>query len=140
MADPGSPAPAHRAPGAGGDRIRCTQTPCEQACAAPTVSASSPLRPVRADTPGTPATPESPSILCVSTAECTQKRHLTESSIFEGFPEFLRRAVFSDILAVVSYSPAGQFDLDGHAHNCRCHRSEERRVGKECRSRWSPYH
>ena len=22
----------------------------------------------------------------------------------------------------------------------RCHRSEERRVGKECRSRWSPYH
>ena len=26
-------------------------------------------------------------------------------------------------------------DLDGHAE-----RSEERRVGKECRSRWSPYH
>ena len=24
----------------------------------------------------------------------------------------------------------------GHAYN----RSEERRVGKECRSRWSPYH
>src|SRR2546430_13068082 len=24
-------------------------------------------------------------------------------------------------------------------HNCRL-RSEERRVGKECRSRWSPYH
>src|SRR2546429_5761384 len=23
---------------------------------------------------------------------------------------------------------------------CWCHRSEERRVGKECRSRWSPYH
>ena len=23
---------------------------------------------------------------------------------------------------------------------CRLHRSEERRVGKECRSRWSPYH
>ena len=22
----------------------------------------------------------------------------------------------------------------------RLHRSEERRVGKECRSRWSPYH
>src|ERR1017187_10115424 len=90
--DLGSPAPAHRAPGAGGDHIRGTQTPCEQACAAPTVSASSPLRPVRADTPGTPATTESQSILCASTAECTQKSHLTESSIFEGFPEFLRRA------------------------------------------------
>ena len=23
---------------------------------------------------------------------------------------------------------------------CCCTRSEERRVGKECRSRWSPYH
>ena len=23
---------------------------------------------------------------------------------------------------------------------CKEHRSEERRVGKECRSRWSPYH
>jgi hypothetical protein len=53
---------------------------------------SSPLRPVRADTPGTPATPESLSILYASTAECTQKRHLTESSIFEDFHEFLRRA------------------------------------------------
>ena len=33
----------------------------------------------------------------------------------------------------------GAGDLDGvkDAHLCR---SEERRVGKECRSRWSPYH
>src|SRR3989441_4080836 len=27
-----------------------------------------------------------------------------------------------------------------HAHPEYCTRSEERRVGKECRSRWSPYH
>src|SRR2546430_17153499 len=26
------------------------------------------------------------------------------------------------------------------AFPCKRHRSEERRVGKECRSRWSPYH
>ena len=26
------------------------------------------------------------------------------------------------------------------ANSCRFPRSEERRVGKECRSRWSPYH
>ena len=25
-------------------------------------------------------------------------------------------------------------------HENQCERSEERRVGKECRSRWSPYH
>ena len=29
------------------------------------------------------------------------------------------------------------WDLDGKHYNDR---SEERRVGKECRSRWSPYH
>ena len=29
----------------------------------------------------------------------------------------------------------------GHGFESRTHRrSEERRVGKECRSRWSPYH
>src|ERR1017187_10391346 len=27
-----------------------------------------------------------------------------------------------------------------HLHVIAIHRSEERRVGKECRSRWSPYH
>ena len=28
----------------------------------------------------------------------------------------------------------------GSRFNAACNRSEERRVGKECRSRWSPYH
>ena len=28
----------------------------------------------------------------------------------------------------------------GHVVFVSSHRSEERRVGKECRSRWSPYH
>ena len=28
----------------------------------------------------------------------------------------------------------------GYCHNPEVLRSEERRVGKECRSRWSPYH
>ena len=34
-------------------------------------------------------------------------------------------------------------DVTGASCQCPCsedHRSEERRVGKECRSRWSPYH
>src|SRR3712207_8521242 len=30
--------------------------------------------------------------------------------------------------------------LDEVGAAARVHRSEERRVGKECRSRWSPYH
>ena len=29
---------------------------------------------------------------------------------------------------------------DAHVTPLEQHRSEERRVGKECRSRWSPYH
>ena len=30
--------------------------------------------------------------------------------------------------------------LANHSADFNCTRSEERRVGKECRSRWSPYH
>ena len=30
--------------------------------------------------------------------------------------------------------------FDGHKFVAQAARSEERRVGKECRSRWSPYH
>src|SRR5205807_6779155 len=34
---------------------------------------------------------------------------------------------------------SGASDLSRHVRRCKV-RSEERRVGKECRSRWSPYH
>ena len=40
-------------------------------------------------------------------------------------------------------STKGQVDKDDipmQKQRCREFRSEERRVGKECRSRWSPYH
>src|SRR3712207_8213031 len=32
------------------------------------------------------------------------------------------------------------WDIRPPRSGCRTSRSEERRVGKECRSRWSPYH
>ena len=32
------------------------------------------------------------------------------------------------------------FPLEGNTRLWEINRSEERRVGKECRSRWSPYH
>ena len=38
-----------------------------------------------------------------------------------------------DVFGIVGYSGAGKSTL-------LTTRSEERRVGKECRSRWSPYH
>ena len=50
---------------------------------------------------------------------------------------------------LLDLDPALQIDLDvekafqvfpGEGSDLPEHRSEERRVGKECRSRWSPYH
>ena len=35
---------------------------------------------------------------------------------------------------------AKPYKLPGEQYYTCCYRSEERRVGKECRSRWSPYH
>ena len=43
--------------------------------------------------------------------------------------------------AVVKNPPANAGDTGSSPGPGRSHmRSEERRVGKECRSRWSPYH
>src|SRR2546430_14419247 len=63
--------------------------------------------------------------------------------VFEGEPGLLEIAlvVQGDAVQVLSAEPvdeaahAGAFD-----HEVVLGRSEERRVGKECRSRWSPYH
>src|SRR2546430_10787173 len=44
--------------------------------------------------------------------------------------------VTADQVLVVAYDAAGEAERLGFVG----HRSEERRVGKECRSRWSPYH
>ena len=52
-------------------------------------------------------------------------------SVFDGFETFL-------------FVPNETSKTGVHIHDCidskRAMRSEERRVGKECRSRWSPYH
>ena len=45
-----------------------------------------------------------------------------------------------DVISMVSMrvpSPFSKMDIFGTSTSVR---SEERRVGKECRSRWSPYH
>src|SRR2546425_1948408 len=51
-------------------------------------------------------------------------------------------AVTADIRALFTHDPDAQEDPDSYAlaHDATQIRSEERRVGKECRSRWSPYH
>src|SRR3989442_12596698 len=53
--------------------------------------------------------------------------HLESGSLFVKVGGFYLDLIVGELIAVVaqSYDPG---------------RSEERRVGKECRSRWSPYH
>src|SRR2546430_17167964 len=58
----------------------------------------------------------------------------------EEYLSFPRRALFDKIgirSMVMETDPYGNFLAQGYE---LASRSEERRVGKECRSRWSPYH
>ena len=49
--------------------------------------------------------------------------------------------VFSAMNVSATGMTAQQMRMDVIAQNiANANRSEERRVGKECRSRWSPYH
>ena len=56
---------------------------------------------------------------------------VSELPVSAGLGAFLEGEMFQQIQVPASSVPAGaEFGI----------RSEERRVGKECRSRWSPYH
>src|SRR2546428_12360737 len=73
---------------------------------------------------------DEPTSLALGGVESEQRRvrHLLLSHVAPGGLAQLREAAFhvEDII----------HDLEGEPER----RSEERRVGKECRSRWSPYH
>src|SRR3712207_9515371 len=63
-----------------------------------------------------------------------------ENSQNSGTVNSIGALMASDLnyLQVLTYPPATT--LDYLLDSSRATRSEERRVGKECRSRWSPYH
>ena len=56
--------------------------------------------------------------------------------------KLMREAVMVDYIAKVKPINADKIETQAHgiATFSENGRSEERRVGKECRSRWSPYH
>ena len=57
--------------------------------------------------------------------------------------KYFRTYLLSILLVGLFAIPALAVPPDGTVNNCEVKkvvRSEERRVGKECRSRWSPYH
>ena len=62
----------------------------------------------------------------LSIADFAEAIHKTRTTVYDIFN---RKSIDIDLL--VTISEVLQFDFI---------RSEERRVGKECRSRWSPYH
>src|ERR1035441_10753927 len=67
----------------------------------------------------------------------------------QGFRNLLTNIFFRRLitlgLAVNEVENFSLLDYDrqlalSRLYRCLLHKSEERRVGKECRSRWSPYH
>ena len=65
----------------------------------------------------------------------TTKAAYEKETIYDAKAEFYRRQGNAMSASDTVWTMALIIDEDGAVH-----RSEERRVGKECRSRWSPYH
>src|ERR1051326_9225847 len=77
----------------------------------------------------------------------TQRHHMREAVLaneLHGLPGVgLVGEGTEERAVIVAHAPASQVRVHFDFKACgieRNNRSEERRVGKECRSRWSPYH
>ena len=58
-----------------------------------------------------------------------------------GIAEFVMMGILPDVARDLKISiPAAGHFISAYALGVCVGRSEESRVGKECRSRWSPYH
>ena len=57
-----------------------------------------------------------------------------------GLVKKLRQRTEVPLVLFSYFNPVLQMGIERFAESAATARSEERRVGKECRSRWSPYH
>ena len=65
----------------------------------------------------------------------------TIAALFDMTPRRVQQLTKEGVIAAVKEGNANRYDLLPTIQRyIRYLRSEERRVGKECRSRWSPYH
>src|SRR2546427_10766246 len=64
--------------------------------------------------------------------------HLSQFLTREDFRDLTRQLGFA--ASYFPLAPAAPLGILGFDAGVEATRSEERRVGKECRSRWSPYH
>ena len=68
------------------------------------------------------------------------KHKYVYSQDFEQNLMILKRKHLVDSFLVTNLDGSIVVSSEGNGHTEGIMRSEERRVGKECRSRWSPYH
>src|SRR6266542_5564864 len=86
-----------------------------------------------ARTSSTPPTSTSPALTCNVLCFSSRRRHTS------CYRDWSSDVCSSDLTARVRPRRVHRGTV-GHAMRPRRSGSEERRVGKECRSRWSPYH
>src|SRR3712207_2475175 len=65
---------------------------------------------------------------------------LAQGALDEALAYAKERRAFGQPISKYQAIQAKLADMSTEIEACRLLRSEERRVGKECRSRWSPYH
>ena len=94
---------------------------------------------------------ESPSgLVTLSRADLDYEKYnnytISVTSVDSGYPPYAVTGGFV-VLVTDAHEPPTDVILTNNKVGCdffclphHHHRSEERRVGKECRSRWSPYH
>ena len=70
-----------------------------------------------------------------------QRHVFTSESVTEGHPDKIADQISDAVLdAIIAKDPDARVACETLVTTGMAVRSEERRVGKECRSRWSPYH